>query len=259
MNAPPSVIAVIPARYASTRLPGKPLVDLCGKPMILHVMERARLAARVGRVLVATDDERIASVVRAGGGEAVLTPPACRTGSDRVAHVARNLPGAEIIVNVQGDEPLLAPEMIDEAVRPLAEDPGVVVATLAKRITDGRDVTNPAVVKVTIDSRGYALYFSRSPIPHVRGDGDPGMWHARAAYYKHIGLYVYRREALLAFSTLPESPLERAEQLEQLRLLEHGYRIKVAETAHDSTPVDTPDDVGKVRGMMKDLTPVQAG
>jgi 3-deoxy-manno-octulosonate cytidylyltransferase (CMP-KDO synthetase) len=227
--------------------------------MIVHVAERARLAGRVNRVLVATDDERIASVVRAAGGEAVLTPQTCRTGSDRVAHVARNLPQAEIIVNIQGDEPLVAPEMIDEAVRPLVEDPGLSVATLAKRITDGRDLTNPAVVKVTIDAQGYALYFSRSPIPHFRGEGEPGTWHLRASYYKHIGLYVYRREALLAFSALPESPLERAEQLEQLRLLEHGYRIKVVETIHDSTPVDTPDDVGKVRAMMKELTPVQAG
>jgi 3-deoxy-manno-octulosonate cytidylyltransferase (CMP-KDO synthetase) len=242
-------IAVIPARYASERLPGKPLADIGGKPMIQHVVERTARAERIDHVCVATDDERIAAAVRAFGGTAFMTPAALRSGSDRVAHVARSMPDAALIVNVQGDEPLIAPGMIDEAVAPLQKDPSIVAGTVVREIATDEELLNPATVKVVLDRDGFCLYFSRSPIPHVR-DLPEAAWRSSTTLYKHIGLYVYQRTFLLTYASLPQTPLERAEKLEQLRILEHGYRIRAVVTNHDTIPVDTPADLDRVRTLM---------
>ncbi|HEV2387849.1 MAG TPA: 3-deoxy-manno-octulosonate cytidylyltransferase [Candidatus Acidoferrales bacterium] len=233
----PTALAVIPARYESSRFPGKALVDLAGKPMIVRVMERVRAARWIARVLVATDDERIAGAVRAAGGEAVLTRREHRSGTERLAEVAVQT-GAPVYVNVQGDEPLIAPAAIDLAVEGLAADPAVSVATLASPILEADVLMDPNVVKLVMDFDGNALYFSRAPIPWVR---DPAP--ASPRHFRHIGLYVYRREALLEFPTLPPGELERTEQLEQLRWLENGLRIRVAVTQYDSPSVDVPADV----------------
>ncbi len=246
------VLGVIPARHASTRLPAKPLIDLLGRPMIRHVYERAKQSALLTHVIVATDHEAIADAVRTFGGEVALTPADLPTGSDRVAHVAARYPGASIIVNIQGDEPLMAPGMIDLAVKPLLEDRSIDAGTLIRRLDRKEDLTNPAVVKVVIDSGGFAIYFSRSPIPYLREGGDTSRWHDRHTYYKHIGLYAYRRELLLQFAAWGESPLERAEKLEQLRIIEHGYRIKATLTAEDTVPVDTAADADAVRAILRD-------
>jgi 3-deoxy-manno-octulosonate cytidylyltransferase (CMP-KDO synthetase) len=248
-----AVVAVIPARYGSTRFPAKPLAEIAGKPMIRHVYERASQAHLVTRVVVATDDERIASVVMGFGGQAVMTPVAMRTGTDRVAYVARSLAGARIIVNVQGDEPLIEPAMIDEAVGILQDDESVSVGTLVKTISDAADLTNPNVVKVVLDAKGSCLYFSRSPIPFGR-DVDEGAWLGHHIYYKHIGLYVFRRSFLLGYPDMQQTPLERAEKLEQLRILEHGERIRAAVTTHESIPVDTIEDLERVRSLIGQTT-----
>jgi 3-deoxy-manno-octulosonate cytidylyltransferase (CMP-KDO synthetase) len=211
--------------------------------MIEHVYRRASAASSVSSVLVATDDERILEVVRAFGGTACLTSPDHASGTDRLAEVIAEL-GSEIVVNVQGDEPLIDPAMIDEAVEPLLADPMVVMSTLRKRIHDDAELLNPNVTKVVVDREGYALYFSRAPIPFTR-PGQP-----RAAAWRHIGLYVYRRDCLLQLAGLPPSELERSEALEQLRALEHGIRILAVETKHDSIGVDTPDDLDRVRRLM---------
>ncbi len=246
-----SVLAVIPARYTSSRLPGKPLVPLCGKPMIQHVWERVRRARRVARALVATDDERIARAVREFGGEAVMTRADHRNGTERVAEVAAGEAGraAEIFVNVQGDEPLIEPAAIDAAVEALGGDASVAVATLAVPITAPAEVMDPNVVKVVRDFEDNALYFSRAPIPWVRGDGAS----VRARHWKHIGLYVFRKAALLEFPTFPQGELEKLEQLEQLRWLENGYKIRVAETTYDSVSVDVAEDVPRVEELLRKM------
>ena len=245
----PSVIAIIPARYGSTRFPGKALAPIKGKPMIQWVYEGARRSSLLDRVIVATDDVRIAGVVRSFGGEALMTSPDHATGTDRIAEAAQSIDCA-LVVNVQGDEPLIHPEMIDEAVRPLAADPSIPLGTVATAIRDGRELADPNVVKVVCDAEGFALYFSRAPIPW-----DRDRWQNRssvaeqgvpAACRKHIGLYVYRREFLLAFAGMPQTPLEQLEKLEQLRALERGHRIKVVTTQHESFGVDIPDDLGKI-------------
>jgi 3-deoxy-manno-octulosonate cytidylyltransferase (CMP-KDO synthetase) len=247
-----TVIAVIPSRYGSERLPGKPLIDIGGKPMIQHVYERASEAALVDEVLVATDDQRIADVVHAFGGAAVVTPSDIKSGTDRIAFVSRSLRGADIIVNVQGDEPLIPPAMIDEAVQPLLQDRSITTGTLIRKIDKEADLFNPSIPKVVVDDEGTCLYFSRSPIPHVRDAAMPD-WLSRHTYYRHIGLYVFRRDFLLRFATLPQTPLEIAERLEQLRILEHGFQIKAVVTSYDSVSVDTPEDLDRVRKM---VTPV---
>ena len=208
--------------------------------MIEHVYRRAAAAASVSSVLVATDDERILEAVRAFGGVACLTSPEHQSGTDRLAEVAAEL-GSEVIVNVQGDEPLLEAAMIDEAVEPLLADPMVVMSTLRTRIDDAADLANPNVTKVVVDRDGYALYFSRAPIPYTRAGCPP------APAWRHIGLYVYRRDCLLQLASLPPTALERSEALEQLRALEHGIRILAVETSHDSIGVDTPEDLERVR------------
>jgi 3-deoxy-manno-octulosonate cytidylyltransferase (CMP-KDO synthetase) len=239
-------LGVIPARYASRRLPGKALIPLAGKPMIERVWERVRQAASLSGVVVATDDERIRSTVKGFGGEAVLTRGDHRSGTERVAEVAVARRDIEIFVNVQGDEPLIEPAAIDQAVEALREDAEVKVATLAVLIGNPADIMDPNVVKTVLDFDGNGLYFSRAPIPWVRDRGGPV--HAR--HLKHLGLYAYRREALLEFATFPQGDLERVEQLEQLRWLENGYRIRVVETEHDSVGVDVPEDVARVEQML---------
>jgi 3-deoxy-manno-octulosonate cytidylyltransferase (CMP-KDO synthetase) len=246
----PHVVGVIPARYASQRLPGKPLVDLLGKPMVQRVYEQAKKAGLLNRVLVATDDERVADVVRGFGGEVAMTSSDLRSGSDRVAAVASATEG-DVFVNVQGDEPLMAPEMIDEAVRVVVGDQQAEVGTLVKRIESLSELTNPSIVKVAFSADKDALYFSRSPIPFVRDEPDQAKWLNRQSFFKHIGIYVFRKRFLQEYSGLTESPLERAERLEQLRILEHGFRIKVGITEHDSIPVDTKDDVQRVVSLLK--------
>jgi 3-deoxy-manno-octulosonate cytidylyltransferase (CMP-KDO synthetase) len=245
MSNKPMVIGVIPSRYASQRLPAKPLIDLLGKTMVQRVYERVQKARLIDRVVVATDDHRIESVVRNFGGEVIVTSPDIKSGSDRVAIAASNVKG-DIFVNIQGDEPLIAPEMIDQAVRLLLEDASVPVGTLVKKITAQEDLMNPNVVKVVLDHHMYALYFSRSPIPHIRDDADTAKWLKKHLFFKHVGLYVFRREFLMHYSQLPESPLEKAEKLEQLRILDAGYKIKAAQTEFDSVSIDTEQDVERV-------------
>ena len=251
-----AIVAIIPARFASTRLPGKPLSLIHGKTMIERVYERARAARRLDRIVVATDDERIASVVRGFGGEVTLTSPSHPTGTDRLAEAARALP-AEIVVNVQGDEPMLDPAGIDAAAEALLSDESLEVATLSLPLSSVDEMLAASVVKVVTDRRGNALYFSRAAIPHLR---DGGSSDARAAAAravagglarKHVGLYAYRRDALLRFAALPPSPLEQAEGLEQLRALENGMRIQVVPVTGDGgVAVDTPEDLERVRTLL---------
>ncbi len=248
-----NVVVVIPARYASSRLPGKPLADINGKPMIQHVVERARQATLVHDVIVATDDQRIADAVHGFGGTAVMTPVDCQSGSDRIAIVARTLPAAEIIVNVQGDEPVIPPAMIDEAVAPLLTDPSLPVGTLVTRLRTTEELLDPNTVKAVIDRNGRALYFSRSPVPFGR-DCTPAELVNRFPVYRHIGMYVYRRAFLIHYATLAQTPLEQAEKLEQLRILEHGYAIHAAVTTHQSLAVDTPADLERVRALLHERT-----
>jgi len=245
-------IVIIPARYGSTRLPGKPLLEIGGKPMIQHVVERAGQATLVERVLVATDDQRIVDAVHAFGGEAVMTSPDCRSGTDRIAEVVRTLSGVDIVVNVQGDEPLIPSTMIDAAIKPLWVDPLMLVGTLVRRIARTEELNDPAVPKVALDRNGRCLFFTRSPIPHGR-DIPQEAWLDHHTYYRHIGIYVFRRSFLLRYASLEQTPLERAEQLEQLRILEHGYSIHAAVTEEESMAVDTPADLERVRGIMDAL------
>ena len=234
---PPNILGVIPARFASTRFPGKALALISGRPMIQHVWERARQSRLLSRVVVATDDERIAAAARAFGAEAVMTSPEHTSGTDRAAEAAAAT-GAGVIVNIQGDEPLIDPAAIDLAISTLLDDPGCQMATLKRRIERPEDIQNPNVVKVVTSLDGRALYFSRAPIPANRGGG--------AAWFKHIGLYVYRRSLLLSYGGLRRGPLEEAEKLEQLRALENGIGIRVAETSYDTIGVDTPEDLEAV-------------
>lgn len=249
-DQPLTTIGIIPARYASQRLPAKPLIDLLGKPMVQRVYEQAMKARKLDRVIVATDDRRIEQAVKAFGGDVLMTPADLRSGSDRVAAVAKSL-AADMYVNIQGDEPLIPPGLIDEAVETLERDSGAVVGTMARRLESPADLSNPGVVKVVFDRRGHALYFSRSPIPHVRDESDLTRWPSSAVIYKHVGIYVYRREFLLRFAIMEESSLERAEKLEQLRILEAGETIAVGTTVHDSIPVDTPADIDRVLQILK--------
>ena len=241
-----SALVVIPARYASVRFPGKPLAKLAGKPMIQHVYEGASRARSTAETVVATDDPRIAEAVQQFGGTVVMTSPTAKSGTDRVAEVARQR-NAQVVVNVQGDEPLVQPGMIDQLVEFLERHGAVPMASLMTRFKPSDDPNSPNVVKVVTDQDGFALYFSRAPIPHDRGSASGG---DATRCWKHLGLYGYQRHFLLQFPSLEPTPLERLEQLEQLRALEHGYRIKLLETAHDSIGVDTPDDLARVEQLM---------
>lgn len=253
------IVAIIPARYSSSRLPGKPLLDLAGRPMILHVVAQAKRVPAISRVIVATDDERVLRVVQAAGEEAVLTSPDHPSGTDRLAEVAAQL-DADIIVNVQGDEPLIEPATIAAALEPLLKDETLVMSTTSEPIESAADLLNPAVVKVVTDPDGFALYFSRAPLPFPRAEvlahgsltaalaAKPELLHLFA---KHTGLYVYRREFLLQYAKLPPTPLEQTEALEQLRVLENGWRIRVVKVAHRSIGVDTPEDAERVRALLR--------
>lgn len=248
------ITAIIPARFASTRFEAKPIADILGRPMIRHVYERTARASLVSEVIVATDDERIASVVRDFGGRVEMTSRDHETGTDRLAEVAGRL-DSDIIVNVQGDEPLIEPAMIDEAIKPLLEDPSIKMGTLKSRIKALHDFLSPNVVKVVTDWEGFALYFSRSPLPNFRDKWndlkDDSFVCGKLLCYKHVGLYVYRRDFLLQYAQMSPTYLELAEKLEQLRVLENGYRIKVVETELESIGVDTPADLEKVIERLK--------
>jgi 3-deoxy-manno-octulosonate cytidylyltransferase (CMP-KDO synthetase) len=232
------VLAVIPARFASTRLPGKPLLDLTGTPLIVHVVEAARKSRRLGRIVVATDDRRIFDVVRACGAEAMMTRDDHPSGTDRVAEVAAAFPDARIVVNLQGDEPEIEPAALDAVVDLLERDWAASMATIATPIRDESVFRDPSCVKVVLSASGRALYFSRSPIPMHR-DGAPT---DEPLGLLHLGLYAYRRDFLLKLATLPPSPLERAEKLEQLRVLESGEPIAVGVVDERSVGIDTPED-----------------
>jgi len=233
-------------------LPAKPLVDLGGKTMVERVWSRASQCRLLDRVVVATDDERIQRAVKGFGGEAQMTSPDLPSGTDRVAAVAKVTEG-EIFVNIQGDEPLMEAKMIEQAIRLVLDEGDVQVVTLAKRIETGEDLVNPAVVKVVANRQGYALYFSRSPIPYVRAVPEMLHWAQSHTFYKHIGIYVFRKTFLAQYATLRESSLEAAERLEQLRILENGFPIKVGITEYDSIAVDTQEDADRVRKILSTL------
>lgn len=244
---------IIPARLASTRLPRKALADLGGKPMVVRVAERARESG-ADRVCVATDDQEIAQAVAQAGFEAVMTRADHPTGTDRIAEVVERfaLDDRAIVVNIQGDEPLIDPAAIDAAVLGLFEADDVPMGTLKKRIEIAEEITNPNVVKVVTDLSGNAIYFSRSVIPHVRETGGQ-----LPVSFKHIGLYVYRRDFLLAYPDLPIGPLEQSERLEQLRALENGYKIRVVETEYESLGVDTPEDWTRVAELYEKMMSIK--
>lgn len=240
--AEPSIIAVIPARYGSSRLPGKPLSEIDGIPMVVWVWRNVRRAALISRALVATDDERIAAVVREAGGEAIMTSPDHQSGTDRVAEVARRL-RATLYINVQGDLPFVSGPDLDALVQPMIAEPRLKMATLATPLVDDAEWDNPNVVKVVCDARGNALYFSRAGIPFARaaGGGRP------PTALRHMGVYAYRRDFLLKFATLAPGVLERIEMLEQLRALENGYAIRVAPARVASLEIDTPADLARAQ------------
>ena len=242
------VICIIPSRYDSTRFPGKPLADLCGKPMIQHVYERVLMTETVSKAFVATDDERIFSAVQKFGGHAIMTSGAHRSGTDRIAEAVSGLDisDKDIVVNIQGDQPLFESSQIDEVARPLLDDPTIPMSTLIYKIMREEEITHPHAVKVVFDRDCFAIYFSRATIPYVRDKGR------EASYYKHHGIYAYRREFLETFTKLPEGELEKLEALEQLRALEYGYKIKVVITLYDSVEVDTPQELDRVRSLLGD-------
>jgi 3-deoxy-manno-octulosonate cytidylyltransferase (CMP-KDO synthetase) len=241
------VLVVIPARHASVRFPGKPLVSIAGQPMIQRVYERARKAKQVSRVVIGTDDDRIIQAAKGFGGEAILTRNDHRTGTDRVAEVAAHIP-AEVYINVQGDEPLVDPDTIDAVAAAMLEDREIAIATPIAAIIHKNDIMDPNVVKAVLDFDGNALYFSRAPIPWVRDTGGQVV----ARHWKHIGIYGFRRSALLEFPTLPPGELEHIEQLEQLRWLENGFRIRAVETDYDAVSVDVPEDVTRVEKIIRE-------
>ena len=241
-NVPTRILGVIPARFASSRFPGKALASIAGKPMIQHVFERAGRSGYISDLVIATDDERIASAARAFGAPVRMTRSDHPSGTDRVAEVASAHP-ADFVVNIQGDEPLIDPSAIDAAILSIVGDPSVSMGTLMRRIHDPADIANPNVVKVITDLQGRAIYFSRLPIPWVRDEQASAVPLTR---YQHIGLYVYRRDLLLSYSDLSVGPLEQSERLEQLRALENGYSIRVIETEYESIGVDTPEDFERV-------------
>ena len=237
------VLCVIPARYASTRLPGKPLSMIVGKPMIQHVYERACQAQLPSEVIVATDNEQVEQTVKAFGGKAVMTSPDHPSGTDRLAEVALMYPDVDIIVNVQGDEPMIPPEIIDRLAEAFEGDDDLSMATM-KVLMNEDEYNDPSAVKVVTDQHGYALYFSRSLMPYPRNKP------ADYKVYKHVGIYAYRRSFLLKYAALAPTPLERAESLEQLRVLENGYKIKVLESDFKGIGVDTPEDLAAVTELM---------
>jgi 3-deoxy-manno-octulosonate cytidylyltransferase (CMP-KDO synthetase) len=239
------IIAVIPARYASTRLPGKMVAPLAGKPLVLHAYERALRASLIEDAIIAADDKRIVDALAPFGAKVLMTRPDHPCGTNRIAEASEHC-AAEIIVNVQGDEVMIAPETIDAVVRPLLADSELVMCTARHLIRDAADLDNPNVVKVVCDARGKALYFSRHAVPYVRDAED----RADAQHWQHIGIYAYRREFLLRYAVMPQTPLERLEKLEQLRVLENGYAIAVVDTGYAGIGVDTPEELERVRALL---------
>ena len=240
------IVCVVPSRYESSRFPGKPLADLCGKPMIQHVYERVLRAKTVTEAAVATDDQRIFDAVEKFGGRAIMTAARHRSGTDRVAEAATvlGLEDNDIVVNIQGDQPIFEPVQMDEVVEPLLVDPSIPMSTLIYRIVREEEITHPNAVKTVFDKDQFALYFSRATIPYDRDHVH------ESGYYKHHGIYAYRRHFLETFARLPQGFLEKLEALEQLRALEYGYRIKVVVTAYDSAEVDTPAELARVRDII---------
>jgi 3-deoxy-manno-octulosonate cytidylyltransferase (CMP-KDO synthetase) len=245
-------LGVIPARYGAQRFPGKPLAMIAGRSLVQRVYEQAAKAERLDKVIVATEDTRILEAVETFGGDAMLTSPDCATGTDRVAEVARTY-DCDLVLNIQGDEPLMRPEMIDQLVTGMQADPKCVMGTLARPLESAANLDNPNVVKVALAQNGAALYFTRSRVPFVRDakTSDALEWLKLAKFYKHLGIYAFRREFLLKFVALPQSELEKTEKLEQLRALENGFSIKVWITPHDSIGVDRPEDVELVEEILK--------
>ncbi len=243
------VVAIIPARYKSNRFEGKPLASICGKPMIQHVVERAKKVKLLSRIVVATDDIRIGECVESFGGEFVLTRDDHVSGTDRLAEAAEKIGISEhdIVVNIQGDQPLFPEEIVEQVARPLLDDPALPMSTLMYKIIRKEEINDPNHVKTVFDRDNYALYFSRAPIPFQRNPEDT----ETPTYYKHLGFYAYRKGFLLSFVALPEGEWERFEKLEQLRALEFGYRIKVTLTEHDSIEVDTVEDLKRVEAFLK--------
>ncbi|MDO8549093.1 MAG: 3-deoxy-manno-octulosonate cytidylyltransferase [Ignavibacteria bacterium] len=241
------ILGIIPARFASSRLFGKILADIGGKPMIQHTYENSKKSNLLNEVILAVDDEKVAKTAKGFGAKVVMTPKDIQSGSDRAAYVINNFPEAEIIVNIQGDEPFIKGTMIDQAIEPLLFDKSVNVSTLAKRIDSVEELRSPSVVKVVFDYNNFAMYFSRSPIPFVRDAKTNSEKIQLAEIYKHIGLYVFRRDYLLKFIKLQPTDLEKTEKLEQLRMLENGFKIKIVTTEFDILSVDTPDDLERAR------------
>ena len=237
------IVCIIPSRYESSRFPGKPLADLYGKPMIQHVYERVAQAKAVPYVAVATDDQRIFDAVKIFGGNAIMTATTHRSGTDRISEAIKtlNLASDAIVVNIQGDQPIFEPVQVDEVIQPLIDDPAIGMSTLIYKIILDEEITHPHAVKVVLDYQNFALYFSRSTIPYVRDRA------IKADYYKHHGIYAYRRDFLDTFTKLPEGKLEKLEALEQLRALEYGYKIKCVITPYDSVEVDNQQELERVR------------
>ncbi|HQE83412.1 MAG TPA: 3-deoxy-manno-octulosonate cytidylyltransferase [Candidatus Hydrogenedentes bacterium] len=246
-SASPVVLGVIPARYGSTRFEGKVIAPLLGKPLVMHVYERALRARHVSRAVIATDDERVREAVAPFGAEIVMTRADHPSGTDRIAEAVADS-DADIIANIQGDEPLIDPRVIDATIQPLLDDPHVPMSTARCLIRDQESVENPNVVKVVCDSKGRALYFSRWPIPYVRGEKPDVSF---GCYWQHIGLYVYQRAFLLEYARMAPTPLEQLEKLEQLRALENGYPIAVVDTEYESVGVDTREDLQRVEEFLR--------
>ena len=240
------IVGIIPARYASSRFEGKALADILGKPMVQHVYERASRAKTLHEVIVATDDRRIYDAVAGFGGKVVMTSPDCPTGTERVVAVAETL-DCDVVANIQGDEPLLEPAVIDQMIQPFLDNSAVQISTLKQRVEDETDYRDPNVVKVVTDLEGFALYFSRASIPGNLSNH----WIQTNPSYRHVGLYAYRRDRLLEFTKWDRTPYENSEGLEQLRFLEHGVRIRVVETEHTLIGVDVPADLERVLEILK--------
>ncbi|GAC1309021.1 MAG: 3-deoxy-manno-octulosonate cytidylyltransferase [Mucilaginibacter sp.] len=236
-----NILGIIPARYASTRFPGKPLVDIAGKSMIRRVYEQAKKCAGLSEVIVATDDELIFDHVAEFGGMAAMTSADHQSGTDRCAEIALKYPQYDVIINIQGDEPFIDPEQISKLIS-CFKSPDTQIATLIKKVQNEQELFNANSPKVLVNRHSEAIYFSRSPLPHIRGQEQQN-WLKHFAYFKHIGIYGYRADILQQITKLPVSPLEKAESLEQLRWIENGYKIKVAETELETFAIDTPDDL----------------
>lgn len=238
-------IGIIPARYGATRFEGKLLAELCGKPVIQHTWENAKKAKSIEDLIIATDDKRIYSCVKGFGAKVVYTSKEHKSGSDRLTEVVTSI-DAKVICNIQADEPLIHPAMIDDVVSPLLKDKSILMTSLCHKIRNEHELLDPNIVKVVRDRKDFALYFSRSAIPYMRNQDSRGV-----NYYKHIGIYAYTKDFLFTFKSLPQSKLEKIEKLEQLRVIENGYKIKVVETKFDTVGIDTPEDLEKAVNLIK--------